>query len=69
VAALEAGIASLETRQRELAAQLEDPATYECAGKAVAINRDLAQVTDDLAKLTAEWETIAAAENPAPVSP
>jgi ATP-binding cassette subfamily F protein 3 len=70
VAALEAGIAALETRQRDLAAQLEDPATYACAGKAVAINRDLAHVTDDLAKLTREWETMAAtAESASPVGP
>ena len=30
------------------------------AGKAVAINRDLTHVVDDLARATAEWEQAAA---------
>jgi len=54
---LEMKIATLEAQQRELVAALEDPAVYEVGGKAVAINRDLSNVTADLARLTREWET------------
>src|ERR1700693_3687247 len=53
---LEAKIAALEGRQKELAAALEDPAVYESRGRATAINRDLSVVAHDLARLTAEWE-------------
>jgi ATP-binding cassette subfamily F protein 3 len=59
--ALEMKIAALEGRQKELVASLEDPAAYEPGGRAVAINRELSAVTDDLAQVTAEWETAAAA--------
>ena len=37
-------------------AALEDPAAYEPGGRAVAINRELAVITDDLSRLTHEWE-------------
>jgi ATP-binding cassette, subfamily F, member 3 len=59
VATLEKKIAELESRQRELTAKLEDPATYECAGKAVGVNRDLTHVTEELESLTREWESLA----------
>jgi ATP-binding cassette subfamily F protein 3 len=55
---LETKIAALERQQRELAAALEDPATYTAGGHAVAINRDLSALSDDLARLTAEWESV-----------
>jgi ATP-binding cassette subfamily F protein 3 len=57
---LEMRIAALEGQQKELVAALEDPAIYESGGRAVAINRDLSAVTDDLARLTKEWETATA---------
>ena len=57
VHALEMKIAALEGRQKELVAALEDPAAYESGGRAVAINRELSAVTDDLARLTNEWQT------------
>jgi ATP-binding cassette subfamily F protein 3 len=57
---LEMKIAALEGQQKELLAALEDPAAYEPGGRAVAINRDLSAVGDDLARLTAEWESITA---------
>jgi ATP-binding cassette, subfamily F, member 3 len=60
VHALEMKIAALEGRQKELVAALEDPAAYEPGGRAVAINRELSAVTDDLAQVTAEWETATA---------
>jgi ATP-binding cassette subfamily F protein 3 len=49
-------IATLEGRQKELAAELEDPAAYEAGGRALAINRELSAVSDELERLTAEWE-------------
>jgi ATP-binding cassette subfamily F protein 3 len=57
---LEMKIAALEGQQKELAAALEDPAAYEPGGRAIAINRDLSAVADDLAHLTAEWESVTA---------
>lgn len=56
VAELEMKIAALEGQQKDLTAALEDPAAYEAGGRAVAINRDLSAVCDDLERLTAEWE-------------
>jgi ATP-binding cassette subfamily F protein 3 len=61
VHALEMKIAALEGRQKELVAELEDPAAYEPGGRAVAINRELSAVIDDLAHVTAEWEAATAA--------
>jgi ATP-binding cassette subfamily F protein 3 len=55
---LETKIAALEGQQKELAAALEDPATYRQGGHAIAINRDLSALTLDLARLTAEWESV-----------
>jgi ATP-binding cassette subfamily F protein 3 len=58
---LETKIAALEGHQKELAAALEDPATYQPGGSAISINRDLSAVSHDLARLTAEWESVTAA--------
>jgi ATP-binding cassette subfamily F protein 3 len=60
---LEAEIAALEGRQKELAAALEDPAAYTPGGRAIAINRDLSALSHDLARLTAEWESVTATVN------
>ncbi len=57
---LETKIAALEGQQKELTAALEDPATYQPGGSAGAINRDLSAVSHDLARLTAEWESVTA---------
>jgi ATP-binding cassette subfamily F protein 3 len=57
---LEMKIAALEEQQKELAAALEDPATYTPGGHAIAINRDLSALSHDLARLTAEWESVTA---------
>src|SRR4029453_362304 len=57
---LETKIAALEGQQKELAAALEDPAAYTPGGHATAINRDLSTVAHDLARLTAEWESVTA---------
>ena len=61
VRALEMKIATLEGRQKELVAELEDPDAYEPGGRAVAINRELSAITDDLEQLSAEWESAIAA--------
>jgi len=57
---LEKTIARLEEKQKELTAALESPETYQDAGKAVAINRELTHLVDDLTRATAEWEQAAA---------
>ena len=57
---LETKIAALEGQQKELAAALEDPAAYTPGGRATAINRDLSALSHDLARLTAEWESVTA---------
>ena len=56
---LENQIAELEKKQTELTAELEKPETYEKGGLAMKINRELADVTDDLERLTKEWEAAA----------
>ena len=56
VHALEMKIASVEGRQKELVAALEDPASYEPGGQAVSVNRELAAVTEELNRLNGEWE-------------
>jgi ATP-binding cassette subfamily F protein 3 len=57
---LETKIAALEGQQKELAAALEDPAAYTQGGRAIAINRDLSALSHNLARLTAEWESVTA---------
>jgi len=60
VSSLEMRIATLESRQKELTAELEDPATYERGGAAMELNRQLMAIADDLARVTAEWEALVA---------
>ena len=62
VHALEMKIAALEGQQKELVTALEDPAAYQPGGRAVSLNRELSAVTDDLTRLTNEWETATAAD-------
>ena len=56
---LEKKIQELETKQTELTAELEKPATYEDSGLAVRINRELMEVTDELEQAQAKWEKAA----------
>jgi ATP-binding cassette subfamily F protein 3 len=60
VDALEKEIIRLEESQKALAAELENPLTYENPGRAVAANRELTCLVEDLARATAEWEEAAA---------
>jgi len=59
VAELEAEIVRLETRQKELTAELENPGTYEKPGHAMALNRELMEVVDQLKTLSQQWEAAA----------
>jgi ATP-binding cassette subfamily F protein 3 len=56
IAALEKEIGELETREKQLTAELENPETYTVNGRAVQINRDLMEVHNRLAAANAEWE-------------
>jgi hypothetical protein len=56
---LEKDIAELEARQAEIVAELEKPETYQPGGAAAHLNRNLADVTRTLERLTPEWETAA----------
>ena len=60
VQSLEMRILSLEGRQKELTEELEKPESYAAGGNAMQLNRDLLAVSDELAKVTAEWEALAA---------
>lgn len=59
VKALEDEIATLEAREKELVAELENPATYEVRGRAADINRELANLHQRLPNLHGDWETAA----------
>ena len=59
-AGLEADIERLETQQKMLTAQLENPATYTTPGKPMELNRELTQVVESLKILFAEWDQVAA---------
>ena len=56
IARLETEIAGLETREKELTAELEKPETYTTGGRATQINRELMEVHDRLAEANASWE-------------
>ena len=55
---VEATVCEFEARQKELSAQLEDPATYQSGGKAMDLNRELMDISDSLEALNAEWEQL-----------
>ena len=55
---LEMHILTLEGRQKELTAELEKPETYNAGGAVMELNRELLAVTEELERLTAEWEAL-----------
>jgi ATP-binding cassette subfamily F protein 3 len=59
VAKLEADIQKLEARQKELTAELENPASYEKPGGAMALNREWLEIADHLKVLAQQWEQAA----------
>jgi ATP-binding cassette subfamily F protein 3 len=60
VTVLEREVARLEKLQKELTAELENPATYDQPGQAVKVNRELRDVTDELTRAVTNWEQAAA---------
>jgi ATP-binding cassette subfamily F protein 3 len=60
VTKIEKEIATLEARHKEIAVELENPATYEKAGAVADLNREWKGIEDDLKRLATEWETAAA---------
>ena len=56
---LEMKVLTLEGRQKELTVELEKPETYEAGGSAMHLNRELQGVTEELERLTAEWNAVA----------
>ena len=59
VAQLELTVAALESRQADLAAELEKPETYTTSGRAMVVNADVKAVAAQLVAKTIEWETAA----------
>jgi ATP-binding cassette subfamily F protein 3 len=59
VAKLEADIQKLEARQKELTAELENPASYEKPGGAMELNRECLEIADRLKLLAQQWEQAA----------
>ncbi|HWD20573.1 MAG TPA: ATP-binding cassette domain-containing protein [Verrucomicrobiae bacterium] len=60
LAKLEAQIARLEARHKEIAIELEDPATYQKPGAIAELNREWKTVDDELKAITPQWEAAAA---------
>jgi ATP-binding cassette subfamily F protein 3 len=56
---IEMRILTLEGRQKEIAAALEDPAAYDAGGAAVSLNRELMTINEELETLTTQWEAMA----------
>jgi ATP-binding cassette subfamily F protein 3 len=59
VAQLEREIQELEGRHKELAAELEKPATYEKGGRAMQLNREWQETALRLKQLGQQWEQAA----------
>ena len=56
---MEKKVSELETKQAEITASLEDPASYADKGKFHHLNRELSTVVDQIATATAAWEAAA----------
>ncbi len=59
VGQLEQRVSELESKQAEIAAELESPETYAQPGRAQHLNRELSVTVDQLTAATAEWEAAA----------
>ena len=46
-------------RKKELSVELEKPETYAAGGAAMQLNRDLLVVTEEIERITTEWESLA----------
>ena len=60
VAKLEMEVVALEAKLASLTAALEDPAAYAPGGNAMALNREMLAVSDQLQEANAAWEKAAA---------
>ena len=56
VGQLEKKVSELESKQADITAALEDPASYADKGKFHHLNRELSTVVDQIAGATAAWE-------------
>ena len=56
---IESETTAMEAKQKEKAAQLEDPVFYQSGGDVVRLNRDLIEIQTHLARLASEWEKVA----------
>jgi ATP-binding cassette subfamily F protein 3 len=56
VGQLEKTVSELESKQNEITAALEDPATYADKGKFHHLNLELSALTEQLSNATAKWE-------------
>jgi ATP-binding cassette subfamily F protein 3 len=61
VTALENEIAEIESREKDLVVELEQPETYAITGRAVEVNRELKMIHERLPQLHADWERAAQA--------
>ncbi|GAB5562650.1 MAG: ABC-F family ATP-binding cassette domain-containing protein [Synoicihabitans sp.] len=59
VSEAEKRVVELEEKQAELTAELENPETYEEAGKAQHLNRELTAISDQLSVANQDWENAA----------
>ncbi len=59
VSLIEKEVARLEARQKELTAELENPATYEKGGAVMQLNREWQENADSLKLLAQKWEQAA----------
>jgi ATP-binding cassette subfamily F protein 3 len=59
LAEAEARVAQLEARQAELVAALEDPKSYDDPGLALRLNRELNDLSREIASATEHWEGLA----------
>ena len=62
---LEMHILALEGRQKELTAELEKPEAYEAGGAVMELNRELMAVTEELERVTDQWEALGDCAMPA----
>jgi ATP-binding cassette subfamily F protein 3 len=72
IGALEKEIGDLETREKQLTVELENPETHAVSGRVIQVNRELTEVHNRLAVANTEWEKAGTelvqfeAETPAP---
>jgi hypothetical protein len=59
LAQAEKAVAQLETRQSELVAALEDPGSYADPSVALRLNRELSDISREIAGATEAWERLA----------